>query len=88
MSRIGKLPINIPEKVEVNCTESDITVKKKFGTLQTKVPEVIFITQDGSQLKVIIKEQTRNVRALHGLYRTLINNMVVGVSEQFDLTLH
>jgi ribosomal protein L6P/L9E len=38
MSRIGKLPINIPEKVEVNCTESDITVKK-FGTLQTKVPE-------------------------------------------------
>jgi ribosomal protein L6P/L9E len=45
-----------------------------------------FITQDGSQLKVIIKEQTRNVRALHGLYRTLIN-MVVGVSEQFDLTL-
>jgi large subunit ribosomal protein L6 len=46
-----------------------------------------FITQDGSQLKVIIKEQTRNVRALHGLYRTLINNMVVGVSEQFDLTL-
>jgi large subunit ribosomal protein L6 len=87
MSRIGKLPINIPEKVEVNCTESDITVKGKFGTLQTKVPKVIFITQDGSQLKVIIKEQTRNVRALHGLYRTLINNMVVGVSEQFDLTL-
>jgi large subunit ribosomal protein L6 len=87
MSRIGKLPINIPEKVEVNCTESDITVKGKFGTLQTKVPDVIFITQDGSQLKVIIKEQTRNVRALHGLYRTLINNMVVGVSEQFDLTL-
>ena len=87
MSRIGKLPINIPEKVEINCTESDITVKGKFGTLQTKVPEVIFITQDGSQLKVIIKEQTRNIRALHGLYRTLINNMVVGVSEQFDLTL-
>jgi large subunit ribosomal protein L6 len=65
---------------------SDITVKGKFGTLQTKVPSN-FITQDGSQLKVIIKEQTRNVRALHGLYRTLINNMVVGVSEQFDLTL-
>jgi large subunit ribosomal protein L6 len=87
MSRIGKLPINIPEKVEINCTESDITVKGKFGTLQTKVPEVIFVTQDGGQLKVSIKEQTRNIRALHGLYRTLINNMVLGVSEQFDLTL-
>jgi ribosomal protein L6P/L9E len=43
MSRIGKLPINIPEKVEINCTESDITVKGKFGTLQTKVPEVILL---------------------------------------------
>ena len=87
MSRIGKLPISIPEKVDINYTESDITVKGKFGTLQTKVPEVIYITQDGSQLKVAIKEQTRKIRSLHGLYRTLINNMVVGVSEQFDLTL-
>jgi large subunit ribosomal protein L6 len=87
MSRIGKLPINIPEKVEINCTESDITVKGKFGTLQTNVPEVIFITQDGNQLKVSIKDQTRKIRSLHGLYRTLINNMVLGVSEQFDLTL-
>jgi large subunit ribosomal protein L6 len=87
MSRIGKLPISIPEKVDINYTESDITVKGKFGTLQTKVPGAIHITQDGSQLKVTIKEQTRTVRALHGLYRTLINNMVIGVSEQFDLTL-
>jgi large subunit ribosomal protein L6 len=87
MSRIGKLPISIPEKVDINYTESDITVKGKFGTLQTKLPEVISVTQDGSQLKVTIKEQTRSVRALHGLFRTLINNMVVGVSEQFDLTL-
>ncbi len=87
MSRIGKLPINIPEKVDINYTESDITVKGKFGTLQTKVPEVIFITQDGNQLKVSIKDQTRKIRSLHGLYRTLINNMVLGVSEQFDLTL-
>jgi large subunit ribosomal protein L6 len=87
MSRIGKLPISIPEKVDINYTESDITVKGKFGTLQTKLPEVISVTQDGNQLKVTIKEQTRSVRALHGLFRTLINNMVVGVSEQFDLTL-
>jgi large subunit ribosomal protein L6 len=87
MSRIGKLPISIPEKVDINYTESDITVKGKFGTLQTKVPEVISITQDGSQLKVTIKDQTRKIRSLHGLYRTLINNMVIGVSEQFDLTL-
>jgi large subunit ribosomal protein L6 len=87
MSRIGKLPINIPEKVDVNYTESDITVKGKFGTLQKKIPGVINITQDGNTLKVIAMNETRDVRALHGLYRTLISNMVIGVSEQFDLTL-
>lgn len=87
MSRIGKLPITIPQNVDVNYKDSEITVKGKFGTLQTKIPSVISITQDGGQLQVGLKEETRNVRSLHGLYRTLINNMVIGVSEQFDLTL-
>jgi large subunit ribosomal protein L6 len=87
MSRIGKLPITIPENVDINYKDSEITVKGKFGTLQTKIPSVINITQDSSQLKVGLNEETRNVRSLHGLYRTLINNMVIGVSEQFDLTL-
>jgi large subunit ribosomal protein L6 len=87
MSRIGKLPITIPENVDVNYKDSEITVKGKFGTLQTKIPSVINITQDDGQLKVGLKEETRSVRSLHGLYRTLINNMVIGVSEQFDLTL-
>jgi large subunit ribosomal protein L6 len=87
MSRIGKLPITIPENVDVNYKDSEIIVKGKFGTLQTKIPSVINITQDNGQLKVGLKEETRSVRSLHGLYRTLINNMVIGVSEQFDLTL-
>jgi large subunit ribosomal protein L6 len=87
MSRIGKLAITIPENVDINCKDSEITVKGKFGTLQTKIPSVINITQDSGQLKVGLNEETRNVRSLHGLYRTLINNMVIGVSEQFDLTL-
>jgi large subunit ribosomal protein L6 len=87
MSRIGKLPITIPENVDVNYKDSEITVKGKFGTLHTKVPNVINITQDAGKLKVGLKEETRNVRSLHGLYRTLINNMVIGVSEQFGLTL-
>jgi large subunit ribosomal protein L6 len=46
MSRIGKLPITIPENVDVNYNESEITVKGKFGTLQTKIPDIINITQD------------------------------------------
>lgn len=87
MSRIGKLPITIPESVDVNYKDSQITVKGKFGTLQTKIPNVINITQDDGKLKVGLKEETRSVRSLHGLYRTLINNMVIGVSEQFGLTL-
>ena len=87
MSRIGKLPINLPKNVDVNYINSKLTVKGKFGTLETKIPDVINIIQNDDQLNVNLKEETKSVRALHGLYRTLINNMVIGVSEQFDLTL-
>ena len=87
MSRIGKLPINLPKNVDVNYINSKLTVKGKFGTLETKIPDVINIIQKDDQLNVNLKEETKSVRALHGLYRTLINNMVIGVSEQFNLTL-
>ena len=87
MSRIGKLPITIPENVNINYSESEITVKGKFGSLQTKIPDIIGIKQDDGILKVSLKNETKNFRSLHGLYRTLINNMVIGVSEQFQLTL-
>ena len=87
MSRIGKLPITIPENVNVNYNDSEITVKGKFGTLTTEIPTVINIVHENNILKVSLKEETKKVRALHGLYRTLINNMIIGVSEQFNLTL-
>jgi len=87
MSRIGKLPINIPDNVDVNYSGSEITVKGKFGTLQTQLPETIQIQQEENTIKVNVNNNARNLRALHGLYRTLINNMIVGVSEQFELTL-
>ena len=87
MSRIGKLPINIPENVNVNYSESEIIVKGKFGTLQTVIPDIIGIQQDENILRVSLKNETKNLRSLHGLYRTLINNMIIGVSEQFQLTL-
>ena len=87
MSRIGKLPITIPETVDINWNASEIIVKGKFGTLQTNIPDEITITQDNQTLTVGFEKESKNVRALHGLYRTLINNMVVGVSEQFELTL-
>ena len=87
MSRIGKLPITIPTGVDVNWDGSKVSVKGKFGTLETTVPDTIAIQQDENILTVGLKTDTRNLRSLHGLYRTLINNMVIGVSEQFELTL-
>ena len=87
MSRIGKLPIMIPTNVDVNWQGSEIIVKGKFGTLQTKIPNIINITEDDNNLKVSLKNEKQSDRSLHGLYRTLINNMIIGVSEQFKVTL-
>jgi large subunit ribosomal protein L6 len=87
MSRIGKLPITIPANVDVNWNGSEVSVKGKFGSLETAIPDTIVIQQDENTLKVSLKAESRTLRALHGLYRTLINNMIIGVSEQFDLTL-
>jgi large subunit ribosomal protein L6 len=87
MSRIGKLPISLPDKVDVNSNKSEVTVKGKFGTLQTKIPDIITVTQDDKSLTVSLNSESRSNRSLHGLYRTLISNMVIGVSEQFKLTL-
>ena len=87
MSRIGRLPITVPNGVEVTYSGSEIAVKGKFGTLETKIPDTIVIEQEDNSIKVSLKNELRSLRSLHGLYRTLINNMVIGVSEQFQLTL-
>ena len=87
MSRIGKLPIQVPKDVDINYSGSEITVKGKFGSLQLTVPTTLEVIQNENILNVNLKENTRSVKALHGLYRTLINNMIIGVSEQFQLTL-
>jgi large subunit ribosomal protein L6 len=87
MSRIGKLPISIPKNIDVNYSESKLTVKGKFGELETKIPDDIEINYTNNLLKVSSKNDTRDLRSLNGLYRTLINNMIIGVSEQFQLTL-
>jgi len=87
MSRIGKLPIKIPSDVDITCNGLNVTVKGKFGTLQNKIPEILGIEQNDGILVVMLKNKTRNGNALHGLHRTLINNMVIGVSEQFEVIL-
>jgi len=87
MSRIGKLPINIPKTVNVAYDSKNLSVTGQFGNLQIKIPEAITILLDETILSLTIKENTKQNKSLHGLYRTLINNMIIGVSEQFQITL-
>ena len=87
MSRIGKLPINIPTTVTVTNNGTNLIVKGKFGTLERTIPETIEVENTDGKLIVSLKNKTRTNKSFHGLYRTLINNMFIGVSEQFVITM-
>jgi large subunit ribosomal protein L6 len=84
MSRIGKLPIALPAKVEISVASDNIvTVKGPKGSLSQKVdPDITMNVEDGKLIVARPTDQKRH-RAMHGLYRALINNMVVGVSEGY-----
>ena len=87
MSRIGKLPIQIPNGVSITIKEDLVTVKGPKGELSQKVePDIKFSLEDGI-LKVERPSDDKEHRALHGLYRALIHNMVVGVSEGYKKQL-
>ena len=88
MSRIGKMPITVPAGVEVTVAEGNVvTVKGPKGTLtQTFHPEMV-IKQEGNVLTVARPNDERDFRSLHGLVRTLLNNMVVGVDKGFEKSL-
>ena len=84
MSRIGKLPINIPAGVTVNVSNDNvITVKGPKGELTQSVNPEIKVSVDGTVLTVTRPSDEKQLRAYHGLYRSLLNNMIVGVSEGY-----
>jgi large subunit ribosomal protein L6 len=87
MSRIGKLPITIPEKVAVTQKDNVITVKGPKGELSQKINPVIKIEVNDNVLTVSRPNDERQNRALHGLYRALINNMLIGVAEGYKKEL-
>jgi large subunit ribosomal protein L6 len=87
MSRIGKTPIPVPSGVDVTIAGAHITVKGPKGTLERDIPGAITIRQDGEELLVERPNDERQNRALHGLVRSLVNNMVVGVHEEFSKEL-
>lgn len=83
MSRIGKLPVEIPAGVTVTVKDGVITVKGPKGELSQKLNQNLTYTVEGNQLEVTRPNDERESRAQHGLYRALIHNMVVGVSEGY-----
>ena len=87
MSRIGKSPIPVPSGVDVTLSERNVTVKGPKGTLARQLPPDITVRQDGDQLLVERPDDEREHRALHGLTRSLVNNMVVGVTDGFSKDL-
>jgi large subunit ribosomal protein L6 len=87
MSRIGKAPITVPSGVDVTLAGRHISVKGPKGTLERDIPGEITIRQDGDVLIVERPNDERQNRALHGLVRSLVNNMVVGVHEEFTKEL-
>ncbi len=87
MSRIGRKPINIPAGVEVKIDGSCVTVKGPKGTLSQTFQPSMNIAVEGAEIVVTRPNDEKENRALHGLTRTLINNMVIGVTEGFKKEL-
>ena len=85
MSRIGKNPIEIPAGVEVKIEKNVVTVKGPKGTLTETFLDCVTIAQEGNQIKVSVENEANG--NIHGLTRTLINNMVIGVTNGFEKTL-
>lgn len=88
MSRIGKMPINIPDGVEIKINKGNVSVKGKLGELSQKFDKYsVKLKIEDSILTVIPVSNSKENRAKYGLYRSLINNMVMGVSRGFSKTL-
>ncbi len=87
MSRIGRNPIPVPSGVTVEVTDGHVKVTGPKGTLERDLPRDITVRQDGDQLLVERPDDERQHRALHGLTRSLVNNMVVGVTDGFTRDL-
>jgi large subunit ribosomal protein L6 len=87
MSRIGKQPITVPSGVEVTIDDHHVVVKGPKGTLEHELPETITVARDGDDLVVTRPDDERENRSLHGLTRSLVANMVTGVSQGFTRDL-
>ena len=85
MSRIGNAPIALPQGVEVTFNNGEVSVKGKLGELKQEISEGISIEVAENEVLLTRENDTKDLKAKHGLYRSLVNNMVVGVSEGFTI---
>lgn len=86
MSRIGKLPVNLPANVSVELLDGNVVkVKGPLGEMSQKVDPDIKVTVEGNEIKFARPTDQPRHRSMHGLYRALVNNMVVGVSQGFEV---
>jgi len=83
MSRVGKAPIPVPGGVTVTIGDGRVAVKGPKGELSRDIPGAITVRQEGEELLVERPDDERQNRALHGMFRSLVNNMVIGVTEGF-----
>src|ERR1700754_5172907 len=87
MSRIGKLPITLPQGVEVTVSKDNVvTVKGAKGTLEQKLDVDITVAIENGNIVVSRPTDQKRHKALHGLYRALLNNMVIGVTQGYKIT--
>lgn len=87
MSRVGRLPIPVPSGVTVEVKGQDVTVKGPKGTLSQTVRSGITVAVEGNEVLVTRASDDKKIRGFHGLYRQLVNNMVIGVSQGFNRNL-
>ncbi|ATZ06664.1 50S ribosomal protein L6 [Corynebacterium striatum] len=87
MSRIGKAPVTVPSGVTVTINGQNVEVKGPKGTLAEEIPAPITVAQEGEELVVSRPDDRRKNRSLHGLSRSLINNMVVGVTTGYTIKM-
>jgi large subunit ribosomal protein L6 len=87
MSRVGQAPIDVPSEVDVSISGGEVVVKGPRGELRRVLPEGVLASRVDDQIKVTRADEERETKALHGLARSLVANMVTGVTQGFERTL-
>lgn len=87
MSRVGKKPIAIPDKTKVTLKKQDLLVEGPKGKLSRTIHDAVSVNIDGDTIHVTVENESKNLRALQGLTRSLIQNMITGVTSGFDRVL-